>query len=167
MRSAVVYYSLEGNTRVAAEELAKCLGAEVFEVRSTKSYPKKGLAKFLIGGKDSSFGRFPKIEPLAMDPSDYDLVVLALPVWAGKAAAPINSFIKSRDFDKTRVALVIASASGNADSCAKDLASKLGRATASIPTLSLTNPGRQNPSELGKQLNDFASELTSGGGGAF
>ena len=43
MRAAVVYYSLEGNTRAAAERLAKRLGAKLVEVKTTKAYPRKGL----------------------------------------------------------------------------------------------------------------------------
>ena len=167
MRSAVVYYSLEGNTRTAATQLAERLGADVFEIRTTKAYPKKGLGKFLAGGKDSLFGGAPQIEPLDMDPSAYDLVVLALPVWAGKAAAPINSFIQGRDFGDARVALVIASASGDAASCAKDLAAKLGRAQVNMPTLSLKNPGKQPEAELASQLDDFAKKVQYRAGGAF
>ena len=167
MRSAVVFYSLEGNTRSAAQQLAQRLGADTFEGRTVKAYPTKGLAKFIAGGKDSTFGKTPKIEPIDMDPSGYDLVVLALPVWAGKAAAPINSFIEGRTFGKARIALVIASASGDASSCARDLAARLGRATANMPTLSLKNPGRMAADELSAQVGSFAERLRHSAGGAF
>ena len=159
MRSAVVYYSLEGNTRVAATKLANRLGAEVFEIRTVKPYPTKGLRKFLLGGKDSVSGKLPQIQPMEMDPAAYDLVVLALPVWAGKAAAPVNSFINGRSFGDARVALVIASASGDATSCAKDLAGKLGRESKSMHTLSLRNPGKMAETDLDAQLDAFALQL--------
>ena len=159
MRSAVVYYSLEGNTRVAATKLADRLGSEVFEIRTVKPYPTKGLRKFLLGGKDSVSGKLPQIQPMEMDPAAYDLVVLALPVWAGKAAAPVNSFINGRSFGDARVALVIASASGDATSCAKDLAGKLGRDPKSMHTLSLRNPGKMAETDLDAQLDAFALQL--------
>ena len=159
MRSAVVYYSLEGNTRVAATKLANRLDAEVFEVRTVKPYPTKGLRKFLLGGKDSVSGKLPQIQPMEMDPAAYDLVVLALPVWAGKAAAPVNSFINGRSFGNARVALVIASASGDATSCAKDLAGKLGREPKNMHTLSLRNPGKMAETDLDAQLDAFALQL--------
>lgn len=167
MRSAVIFYSLEGNTRTAANQLAKALGADLFEVRTVKDYPKRGLAKFLVGGKDSSFGRSPALQPLEVNPADYDLVVLALPMWAGKAAAPINSFIKSHDFGSTKVAFMISSASGDAASCAKDLATKLRRKVGNIATLSLKNPGRMAPAELTNQLDGFVRNLRGEAGGAF
>lgn len=167
MRSAVVFYSLEGNTRAAASGLAERLGADLVEVRPTKAYPTKGLAKFFHGGKDSTFGRTPQIEPVDLDPSAYDLVVLALPMWAGKAAAPMNTFIQGRDFGGTKVALVVSSASGNADSCVADIAKKLGRDVGSLAALSLTDPKRMAPDELASDLDHFAARLQSSAGGAF
>lgn len=168
MHAAVVYYSLEGNTRAAATKLAKRLGADVFEVRTTKAYPRKGLGKFLSGGKDSLFGKAPQIEPLQMDPSSYELVVLAVPVWAGKAAAPINSFLAGRSFGQARVALMVASASGDAESCAQDLAGKLGRDLRDLPTLSLKNPGKLPDGQLASLIDAFADRLSNGAaGGAF
>lgn len=167
MHAAVVYYSLEGNTRLAAQSLASRLGAELFEVETVKPYPTHGLAKFFHGGKDSTFGRLPQIKPLTMDPSSYDLVVLALPMWAGKVAAPINSFIKGRQFGNAKVAFVIASASGDATSCAKDLAGKLGRSVGNTAVLSLKDPAKMPREELGSQIDAFAKQLTSPAGGAF
>ena len=167
MRAAVVYYSLEGNTRAAAERLAKRLGAKLVEVKTTKAYPTKGLRKFLVGGKDSMAGPTPPIEPVDLDPSAYDLVVLALPMWAGKAAAPMNTFIQGRDFGGTKVALVVSSASGNADSCVADIAKKLGRDVGSLAALSLTDPKRMAPDELASDLDHFAARLQSSAGGAF
>ena len=168
MRTAVVYYSLEGNVRVAAEKLAARLGAELFEVRTTKAYPTKGLFKFLSGGKDSTFGATPSIEPVGLDPSAYDLVVVALPMWAGKVAAPINSLLKAVDFSDSRVALVVSSASGDSRSCVDDFASKLGRVSAGLPVLSLVNPKKMDTAELDQKVASFAGVLLGiGGGGAF
>lgn len=167
MRTAVVYYSLEGNTRAAAERLASRLGAQTFEVKTVKAYPRKGLAKFLAGGKDAMFGALPSIEALEMDPSEFDLVVIAVPVWAGKAAAPINSFLQGRSFGGTKVALVVASASGDAQSCVQDLAKKLGKNASGIATLSLKNPGKMPEAELAEAVDRFAEQLEAPTGGAF
>ena len=175
MRAAIVYYSLEGNTDAAVKALRdklvqRDMQVSLTELKTTKPYPKKGLAKFLFGGKDASFGRTPELAPYDFDDAGYDLVVLALPVWAGKAAAPINSFLQRHRLSAGKVALVIASASGDAVSCAKDLATKLGRAVETMPTLSLKNPGKLPAAELDAALDGFAAQLADaprGGGGAF
>ena len=55
MKSIIVYYSLEGSTKMIAEKLAEKTGADLLEIRSVKKYPTKGPAKFIVGGKDAAF----------------------------------------------------------------------------------------------------------------
>ena len=43
MKTTVVYYSMGGNTRLAAERIAKDLGAELLEIRPKKAYPDSGF----------------------------------------------------------------------------------------------------------------------------
>ncbi|MBR2682550.1 MAG: hypothetical protein IKE22_04695 [Atopobiaceae bacterium] len=167
MSSAVVYYSLEGNTRLAATELAERLGADLYEVRSEKKYPRKGLGQFLSGGKDAMFGALPKIEPLDVDLTTYDLVVLAFPLWAGKAAAPINTFLEGRKFGNARVAMVVCSASGDGGSCAKDLSARIGRSEGDIAELDLQQPSKMAKADLSAKLDGFAKRIETRAGGAF
>ena len=96
MGTAIVFFSLDGNTRLAACGLAERLGADVFEIRTVKPYPAKGPLKILVGGKDATFDKCPAIQPLDIDLAAYDQVVLGTPVWADKVAAPINTFLKGR-----------------------------------------------------------------------
>ena len=159
MRTAIVFFSLDGNTRLAARGLAERLGADVFEIRTVKPYPAKGPLKILVGGKEATFNACPAIEPLDMDVSAYDQVVLGTPVWADKVAAPINTFLKERDLGGKRLALLISSAGGDATKCAQDAATKLGRATEELPLLSLRNPLKMDATDLAAQLDAFATHL--------
>ena len=51
MKTAVVYYSLEGNIHFVAEKVAKEIGADLVRLSPSKAYPDKGFKKFLWGGK--------------------------------------------------------------------------------------------------------------------
>lgn len=159
MSTAIVFFSLDGNTRLAATGLAERLGADVFEIRTVKPYPAKGPLKILVGGKDATFDKCPAIEPLGIDLAAYDQVVLGTPVWADKVAAPINTFIKGCDLGGKRFALLISSAGGDATKCAADAASKLGHATDELPLLSLRNPMKMDAADLSAQLDAFAAQL--------
>lgn len=50
MSKAVIYYSLTGNTKEAAKEIARKLGAKLFEIDLAKPLPRKPAAKMLVGG---------------------------------------------------------------------------------------------------------------------
>ena len=56
MSKAVIYYSLTGNTKEAAKEIARKLGAKLFEIDLAKPLPRKPAAKMLVGGMQSTFG---------------------------------------------------------------------------------------------------------------
>lgn len=76
MKALVVYYSLFGNTKFVAEKLAGELGAEIH-----------------------------KTSDLGVDLSQYDLVAVGTPIWAGKARWPVNNFLKRNDFTGKKLAL--------------------------------------------------------------
>lgn len=93
MKTAIVYYSLEGNTKYAAEYMAKKLNADLIPLKPVTEYPKKGLAKFFHGGRAAVFAEKPELKAYTFDAGKYDKVLLGCPVWAGKCAAPINTFL--------------------------------------------------------------------------
>lgn len=65
MSRAVVYYSLSGNTKEAAEIIARKLGAKIFEIDLVKTLPKNTVRQMLVGGMQSTLGRRPKIKGVA------------------------------------------------------------------------------------------------------
>ena len=94
MKTAIVYYSMNGNTAMVAEELAKSLPADLIEIRPERAYPDKGIRKFLRGGKSAVMAETPKLQPYVFRAEEYDRVVIGFPVWAGNITPPVRSFVK-------------------------------------------------------------------------
>lgn len=94
MKTLIVYYSLEGSTKMIAEKLAGKMGADLLEIRSVKKYPDKGPAKFLVGGKDAAFNVCPEIEKFSTNVKQYDAIIIGTPVWDGTIAPPVRSFLR-------------------------------------------------------------------------
>ena len=61
MKTAIVYYSMSGNTKMVAEIIAKELSADLIEIKPVKDYPDKGARKFIWGGMKVT--RPPKVRP--------------------------------------------------------------------------------------------------------
>lgn len=91
----VVYYSLTENTKEAAEKIADRLSADIVRIKTVKDIPETDAKKFLIGGMQAMFGMKPEIEEMEIDISAYDEVIIGTPVWAGKNAPALNTFLKN------------------------------------------------------------------------
>jgi flavodoxin len=94
MKALVVYYSRTGKTKRVAEAIAKNLGADLEEIRDTKS--RRGLFGFLRSGREGMREVPGKIEQPKLDPSRYDLVVLGAPVWGSALASPLRGYLVGR-----------------------------------------------------------------------
>lgn len=88
----VAYYSRSGVTERAAGDLAERLGADLDLIRPAAAYA--GPGGFQRGVWHSLFGRTPPVT-CSKNPAHYDVVVLGAPVWAGRPAAPLRSYMRT------------------------------------------------------------------------
>jgi flavodoxin len=84
----VAYYSHHGNNATLARHLAQRLGCGLVPIRELK--PRTNLTILW----DVLFGRCPRIQPVEQAFGESDRVILVAPVWAGKLAAPIRTFLR-------------------------------------------------------------------------
>jgi flavodoxin len=89
-RVLVVYYSMTGVTRGVGEDIAEALGADLSEVFDAR--PRTGWSRYVQAGVESVCRGLPAIR-WERDPSDYELVVLGSPAWAGTMASPMRSYL--------------------------------------------------------------------------
>ncbi len=102
-----IYYSRSGNTRAAAEEIAAALDAELAEI--TDAQDRSGLKGYFRSGLDAMRRTVQPIDPLQTERplTDYRLVILASPVWAGRCASPVRALLKERGGELPRVGYVL------------------------------------------------------------
>jgi len=93
MKTAVVYYSMSGNTKLIADRLSERMGCDLIPISPKKAYPDKGFRKFLWGGKSVVMGDLPELLPYEFDADKYDLVIFGSPVWASSFAPPLRTFV--------------------------------------------------------------------------
>ena len=97
MKTAIVYYSMSGNTEYVAEKIAEGIKpscqVDVIRITPEKAYPDKGAKKFLWGGKSAVMGDTPKLLPYEFDAKNYDRIIIGTPVWASTFAPPIRTFL--------------------------------------------------------------------------
>lgn len=97
MKTLVVNYSLTENNKLLAEYICARLKADCDEIAVLGKMT--GAAIF----RDTFFNGKPALAPTKYNPAGYEMVVLIAPVWIGKIASPLRSYIKKyhsvlRDF---------------------------------------------------------------------
>jgi flavodoxin len=92
-RNLVVFFSVSGRTRLVAKAVAKELGADLEEIAPVNQYPLRGAWLYMLGGMQAMLNRTPPIKRLIVDLNDYDTVFVGSPVWAGKMAPPMRTFL--------------------------------------------------------------------------
>ena len=124
MKSLIIYFSLEGNTRLIAEEIKKQLGADIVELVPERKYPSEGFKKYVWGGKSVVFKEKPKLLNEQINIDDYQMVFVGSPVWAGTYAAPFNTFFNEYEIKNKEIALFACHAGGGAEKCLKNCKDK-------------------------------------------
>lgn len=92
MKSLVAYYSRSSITKKLAENIASKINADIEEIIPKVNY--QGKIGYARGGKDAISEKIIELEKLKYNPADYDAVYVGGPVWAGKAANPVISYLK-------------------------------------------------------------------------
>lgn len=94
MKCAVVYFSWSGNTRFAAETIAKKAGADIFEIRAATPY-NSNFQKCCEEAKPECYGK--KLRPIkpvkGLDLVKYDIVFVGSPNWWGTMAPPVRTWV--------------------------------------------------------------------------
>ena len=91
MRYLTVYVTRTGNTERVARKVFETLGGNIELI--TEPVNRKGIIGWMRSGGQNSRREAAEIDPTQYNPSDYDLVILASPVWAGAVSAPMRGYM--------------------------------------------------------------------------
>lgn len=101
----VVYYSLEGNTKLIGEEIAGLLKAEVLELKLKKDFNKKGAWKYFWGGKQVMTGEKPELQEFDKNPKDYKVIIIGTPVWMATYTPALKTFFDKVELKNKKIGL--------------------------------------------------------------
>ena len=105
MKSLVIFYSLEGNTKLIATTIANTINADILELKTKKTYAGKKLTKYFWGGRDVLFNSKPELEKIDKDINDYETIFIGTPIWVGTYAPPFNTFLNDYKIENKNIAL--------------------------------------------------------------
>ena len=88
-----MYYSRTGRTKKAMEDIARVLGAELVELRD--GVDRSGWGGWIRCGLDAMRKSTRPVKYQTKFPlTDYRLVIIGTPVWAGRCSSVVRGFLK-------------------------------------------------------------------------
>lgn len=159
MKTIVIFYSLEGNTKEAAEQIAQKMDSAILELKPEKEIPGSGALKFMKGGMQALFGNCPKLKPLDFDKDAYDQIILGTPIWAGECAPAIRSFLKQYPVSDKVKAVFTTSGGGDNDKCIAWIKKKLPNLKETVALADRNNPISEKNQE---KIDEFVEKIVNG-----
>ena len=102
MKTLVVYYSFEGDTKFIGNAIAEKM--EVPVINTLKEVKSKDYMKHYLGEKQVLMKTEPLLKPYDIKPQDYDLIIIGTPVWSGTYAPALRSFFRIEEIKGKNIA---------------------------------------------------------------
>lgn len=95
----IIYYSISnGNTRRIAEQMQRATGADIAQIETVEPYT--GSYNDIVdqGQREVERGDRPAIQPLGVNPEDYDVIAVGTPTWWYTMAPAVLTFLTAHNW---------------------------------------------------------------------
>ncbi|WP_394922592.1 flavodoxin family protein [uncultured Robinsoniella sp.] len=110
MKTAIIYYSYTGKTKKLAEKKVRKDNADLIEIKEKNR--RSTVGAYVVGSLAARRQKKAEIETVFADFSDYDRLIIMVPLWAGFPAPAFNNILELIPPGK-EIELIITSGSGN------------------------------------------------------
>ena len=157
MKTAVVYYSYDGNCALVAEQIKALVNADLIRLQTQDEKKRGGFAKYFWGGSQVVMHKKPALKPYVFDTAAYDLVIIGAPVWAASPAPPLETFLSETNISGKKLALFLCHAGGKGK--AMDKLKRLLAGNTIAAETDFVNPAGENTEELKRKIGEWLKPL--------
>jgi flavodoxin len=122
----IVYYSLDGNTKMVVDRIGKMINATICKIETAEKYSSAPII-YWTSWKQKNNGDYPKLKNKIPDFSSYDLIIIGSPVWWYTVPAPLLSLLSESDF-KGKTVVPFVTHGGNTGNFFDDFRKKIKNA---------------------------------------
>ena len=117
----VVCYSWSGNTRFAAEEIAKAAGGRLFIIMPKSAYPRDYRACVEQARRECRDGATPELSAWPENLESYELIFVGSPNWCGTIAPPVRTFLSNPALAGKTIVPFFTHGGGGMQNCERDV----------------------------------------------
>ena len=93
----------KGNTAIIADIIAEETGADLFEIKTVKSYPNDYKECTKVASQEKAVKARPEIIGKVDNFKDYDIIFIGYPIWYGDMPMAVYTFLESYDFSGKKI----------------------------------------------------------------
>lgn len=170
-KSLVVYYSradenysvgtiTEGNTAVIAKMISKATGADIYEIKTVKPYPKNYKECTDVAKKEQRDNARPAIQGGSPDLSQYDTIFLGYPIWWGDLPMCVYTWLEANNLSGKKIVPFCTHEGSGLSGTPSSLKAKLKGATVEQNGLAVRGATAQNKrSEAQKAVDAWLKKI--------
>lgn len=119
MKVLTVYFTRSGNTEMVVKKIHESVGGDVELISELTN--RKGIIGWLRSGRGNSKREVAKINETQYDPANYELVILASPIWAGAVSSPMRGYMTENREKLGSTAVFLSNDSGSVDAAIDEI----------------------------------------------
>jgi flavodoxin len=157
MKTAVIYFSYDGNCEMIGEQIHKTLNADILRLHLEDDKIRNGLAKYFWVGCQVMLHKNPALKPYSITIEAYELIIIGAPVWAGSPAPPLNTFLEQTKITGKKIALFCCHAGGKGKALEKLRYMVSGNTI--VGEIDFVNPTKQDKQGVIEKLESWLRSL--------
>ena len=129
-KTLMIFYSFSGNIEKIAETVKAETGADLVKVEPLQEGLNYAANNYSLGSdlidrirrNPNDSKSYPPIEPIKIDFSSYDFVIIGTPLWWSQMAAPMQTFLynNANELEGKKLGLIVSSASSGISGVERD-----------------------------------------------
>ena len=172
-KTLVAYYSYTNNVERIVNELCKQVDADVIEIEPAQKGLDYAANNYALGtqllnkirNNPNDASSYPAIDPVEVNMDDYDMVIIATPLWWSQMAAPFQTFLFNygSQMKGKNIGIIVSSASSGISGVVADAKRLIPEGNYLEPNLWILSSQTSNAASLiSSWLNDIRyNDLTS------
>ncbi|MCI0503230.1 hypothetical protein L0Y65_00800 [Candidatus Micrarchaeota archaeon] len=170
MKILYAYFSRTGNNAILAKEICKSLDCTLERIEADADLLSMfTMMRLAIG---ALLGIMPRIKEPKENPSEYDLLIIGTPAWAGEFPSPAKAYLRKKKGNVKRYAIASLSGSGNNPKMLGQIRQVMGAEPAAVMEIGM--PKTEKPSmdavigadylqnECGREIEEFITKIRGG-----
>ena len=165
-KTLVVYYSYTNNTERIVDALRAKTDADVLEIEPAQKGLDYAADNYAIGSAQIAAIRnnpddassYPAIDPVDVNLSDYDCIIVGAPLWWSNMAAPLQTFLfqYGKEMEGKKIGLIVSSASSGISGVEADAKRLISGGEFLSPSLWIRSSETSN---AGARLDNWLKEI--------